>query len=221
MSRFIVSSEELTTAEQLAMRLMAGDEDPLVFQSLRYAALAQANEWEIAWLARELVEIFDRAATDDRSVAETAAVTLGLLKAARLGRTADKADRSTGRINPAIVAAGITAIGLIVAATINLMGNLSAAKAKGTPTPQPTVVAEPQPNVIQIVVPTPMPVEPDRTDGQPAATAETSPLPSPPPSPTPTPATSPVPEAPEGMDLSEVSTASPSPGTSGSEPMAG
>lgn len=194
-----MQSEELTTAEQLALRLMAGDEDPLVFQSLRYAALAQANEWELPWLARELVELFDQAAADDRSVAETAAVTAGLLKAARLGRTEAKDDKGlTGRINPAVVAAGITAIGLIVAATINFMGHLSAAKAK--PTPQPTTVADTQPNVIQIVVPTPLPTPTPAAGAQPAG-ADSEPPSAASPLPIPTPTPTPVPAAADGGEL--------------------
>lgn len=144
-----MSQNPLPHAERLAQRLIDGEADGAIYHELRFEAMALAHAWHSEWLAEELVATFDKAAQDHRPHGETAAVVQGLLRGVRLARAHGAATSKTPAwANPAVAAAGVTTLGLIVAAMINQYGGMKAAS-HSQAVVQPAVV-KPQ---IQIVLP--------------------------------------------------------------------
>jgi hypothetical protein len=142
-------SSPLSQAERLAQRLIEGEGDEAVYHELRFEAMAVAHTWHCDWLAADLVATFDHAAQAGRPRPETAAIVLGLLRGARLARArGETAGKTAAWTNPALIAAGITTLGMILAAVINQYGGMKAAS-NSQAVVQPAVV---RPN-IQIVLP--------------------------------------------------------------------
>jgi hypothetical protein len=142
-------SSPLSQAERLAQRLIEGEGDEAAYHELRFEAMATAHAWHCEWLAADLVVTFDHAAQAGRAHPETAAIVLGLLRGARLARAhGETSHKSAAWTNPALIAAGITTIGMILAAVINQYGHMQAASDSAAAV-QPAVV---RPN-IQIVLP--------------------------------------------------------------------
>jgi hypothetical protein len=139
----------LSHAERLAQRLIDGEGDEAIYHELRFEAMAMAHAWHSEWLAEELVATFDNATQAQRPHSETAAIVQGMLRGVRLARAAGvTAGKAPAWANPALAAAGITTVGMIVAAIINQVGGMKAANSSQA-SMQPAVM---KPN-IQIVLP--------------------------------------------------------------------
>ncbi|MBC7545308.1 MAG: hypothetical protein H7338_21495 [Candidatus Sericytochromatia bacterium] len=141
--------QALTSAERLAQRLLDDAGNDAGYHELRFVAMAQAHTWQAPWLAAELVAIFGHAEQAQRIRPETVAIVQGLMRAARLARSHPVEPKGFAWTNPAVLAAGITSLALVLAALINHASD-TGGKRGATASVAPAIV---RPN-IQIVMPT-------------------------------------------------------------------